>query len=205
MGQRRTREIFPGRRAKTKGELILEKKFIFAGFGGQGIMMMGQLLSQAAVLQGLEVAYTQSYGSEMRGGTAKCAVVVSDEKIGSPIVTTADAYVVMNLPSFNLIAPVISPKSILIINSSLVNAKVERTDIWAIEVPATEIANQMGNSRGSNLVALGAFVEATHIVKPQSIINALKQVLPPHRLDTLALNVKSFDAGRNCVLKAVKK
>ena len=183
----------------------MEKKFIFAGFGGQGIMMMGQLLSQAAVLEGLEVTYTQSYGSEIRGGTARCSVVISDEKIGSPIVDRADAYVVMNLSSFNLLAPAVRPKAILIINSSLVNKTVERNDIRAIEVPATELANQMGNSRGANLVALGAFIEATHIVKPGSVIQALKQVLPPHRLDTLPLNTKSFDAGRNWVLKAAKK
>lgn len=183
----------------------MEKKFIFAGFGGQGIMMMGQLLSQAAVLQGLEVTYTQSYGSEMRGGTARCSVVISDEKIGSPIVDKADAYVVMNLSSFDLLAPAIRPKDVLIVNSTLINKKIERKDIRAIEVPATELANQMGNSRGANLVALGALVEATHIVEPESIIEALKQVLPPHRLDTLPLNTKSFDAGRNCVLKAAKK
>jgi len=183
----------------------LEKKFIFAGFGGQGIMMMGQLLSQAAVLQGLEVAYTQSYGSEIRGGTAKCAVVVSDEKIGSPIVGQADGCVVMNLPSFNAFAPVVRPKGILVINSSLVNKKLERNNIRAFEVPATDIANQLGNTRGANLVALGAFVEATHIIEPKSIIKALKLVLPSHRLDTLPLNSKSFEAGRNWVLKAVKK
>lgn len=165
-------------------------------------MLMGRFLSQAAVVEGMEVAYTQSYGSEMRGGTANCAVIISDEKIGSPIVEKADGCVVMNLPSLELFAPMVRPGGVLVINSSLVNRKPDRKGIRCVEVPATGIANQLGNSRGANLVALGAFVEATQITKPASILKALKLVLPPHRLNTLPLNKKCFQKGREWVLRA---
>ena len=182
----------------------MEKKAIFAGFGGQGIMLMGQCLSQAAVIEGMEVTYTQSYGSEMRGGTANCAVIISDEQIGSPIVDKADGCVVMNLPSLELFASIVCPGGVLVINSSLVNRKPDRKDIHCVEVPATEIANQLGNSRGANLVALGAFIEATQMTKPASILKALKLVLSPHRLNTLPLNKKCFQEGRDWTLRANK-
>jgi 2-oxoglutarate ferredoxin oxidoreductase subunit gamma len=140
----------------------------------------------------------------MRGGTANCAVIISDEKIRSPIVEKADGCVVMNLPSLELFTPRVCPGGILVINSSLVNRKPDRKDIRCVEVPATEIANQLGNSRGANLVALGAFIEATQMTKPASIFKALKLVLPPHRLNTLPLNKKSFQEGREWTLRAGK-
>ena len=180
----------------------MEKKVILAGSGGQGIMLIGQLLSQAAVLEGQEVTYTQSYGSEMRGGTANCAIIISDEMIGSPIVDKADACIVMDLPSLDLFTPVVSRGGILVINSSLVNRKTDRKNIRCIEIPATQIANQLRNTRGANLVALGAFIEATHMAKPESIIKALKLVLPPHRLDTLSINKQAFQEGRNWVIES---
>ena len=168
-------------------------------------MLMGQCLSQAAVIEGMEVAYTQSYGSEMRGGTANCAVIISDEKIGSPVVEKADGCVVMNLPSLERFAPVVRRGGVLVINTSLINREPARKDIHCIKVPATELAHRLGNSQVSNLVALGAFIEATQMTGAPSIPKALKRVLPKHRLSTLPLNKKAFQEGREWVLRANKK
>ena len=139
-------------------------------------MLMGQCLSQAAVIERMEVTYTQSYGSEMRGGTANCAVVISDDKIGSPIIGKTEACVVMNLPSLTLFAAMVRRGGVLVINSSLVKQKPDRKDIRCIYVPATEIASKLGTSMSANLVSLGAFIEATQIVKPTSLLKALKLV-----------------------------
>lgn len=183
----------------------MEKKAIFAGFGGQGVMLMGHLLSQAAVAEGMEVVLTQSYGSEMRGGTANCAVIISDEKIGSPIVEKADGCIVMNLPSLERFAPAVRRGGVLVINTSLINREPDRKDIRCIKIPATELAHQLGNRQVSNLVALGAFIEATRMTEASSIPKALKQVLPKHRLSTLSLNKKAFQEGREWALRASKK
>ncbi len=183
----------------------MEKKAIFAGFGGQGIMLMGRILSQAAMLEGMEVVLTQSYGNEMRGGTANSTVVISNEEIGSPIVEKADGCIVMNLPSLERFASVVRPGGVLVINTSLINGGPERKDIHRVKVPATELANQLGNSQASNLVALGAFIEATRMVEAPSILKALKLVLPKHRLSTLPLNTEAFRKGREWVLRANKK
>lgn len=183
----------------------MEKRAIFAGFGGQGIMLMGQLLSQAAVTEGREVVLTQSYGSEMRGGTANCAVVISDELIGSPIVEKADGCVAMNLPSLGLFAPIVRPRGVLIINSSLIDRETAQRDIHCISVPATELAGQLGNGQVANMVALGAFIEATKMVNTLTISRGLEWVLPKHRSSLIPLNRAAFKAGIEHVRRIKKR
>jgi len=173
----------------------LEKRVIFAGFGGQGIMLMGRLLSQAALAEGREVVLMQSYGNEMRGGTANCAVVISDEVIGSPIVEKADGCVVMNSPSLERFAPMVRPHGILIINSSLISKEPSRKNLYSFKVPATELADHLGNSQAANMVALGAFIEATQMADISIILNILEWVLPKHRSSLIPLNKAAFAEG----------
>ena len=125
-------------------------EFIMAGFGGQGVMLMGQLMSYAGMFDGKHVSWMPSYGPEMRGGTANCSVVVSDQPVASPVVTEPTCAVVMNAPSLDKFAPTVVPGGCLLINSSLVTADPGRDDVKVFKVPANEIANELGNSRAAN-------------------------------------------------------
>ncbi|MBP7913644.1 MAG: 2-oxoacid:acceptor oxidoreductase family protein, partial [Proteocatella sp.] len=135
----------------------MENKVICAGFGGQGVMSMGQLLAYAGMIEDKYVSWLPSYGPEMRGGTANCGVTVSDEEIGSPIITNdADIAIVMNLPSLIKFEKDVKPGGKIFINSSLIEKKVERTDIEVYYIDANKIAADIGNIKAANLVMLGA-------------------------------------------------
>lgn len=135
------------------------EQVIMAGFGGQGVMSMGQLLAYSGMLEGKNVSWLPSYGPEMRGGTANCNVIVSDDEIGSPIVTEATAVIAMNLPSLDKFEHSVMPGGTLIINSSLIERKCSRTDIDVFYIPANEIADELGNNRVANMVMLGAYLK----------------------------------------------
>ncbi len=134
---------------------------IFAGFGGQGVLLAGRLLTYAGMIAGKEVSWIPAYGPEMRGGTASCSVIIADEEIGSPIVTKPSALVAMNAPSLDKFEGSVRPGGVLIVNSSLIERQATRSDINVHYVPMNEIALQCGNSRFLNMVALGALVGAT--------------------------------------------
>lgn len=154
------------------------EEILIAGFGGQGVMSLGQLIAYAGMLEGKGVSWLPSYGPEQRGGTANCAVVVSDEPVGSPLVTTPSTAVVLNNPSFDKFEPRVRPGGLLIINSSLVTRVSNRKDIKVIEVSATDMANDLGNARVANMILLGAFLEMTKIVSTESVIESLKKSFP---------------------------
>lgn len=168
---------------------------VFAGFGGQGVMFAGQLLAYAAMESNLHVTWIPSYGPEMRGGTAYCFVVVSDHMIGSPLVRQPEIAVVFNLPSFTRFAPIVAPGGALIVNKSLVNATSPRTDIDQILVPATETASALGNLQLTNIVLLGAMLQARPILPLSAIQAALEGHLPAHRRHLLPLNVQALEKG----------
>ena len=142
----------------------MQREVTFAGFGGQGIMTAGKLLALAGMAEGKEVAWIPSYGPEMRGGTAYCTVVIADRLIGSPIVNDPENVFVFNRPSLDKFGPRVRPGGVLLINSSLINRDAQRDDVTVVKVPANEIANELSNSRGANMVALGAYLGATHAV-----------------------------------------
>jgi len=177
-------------------------EIIMAGFGGQGIMAMGQLLAYAAMLEGKEVSWMPSYGPEMRGGTANCTVIVSSEKIGSPIVSNPTASIVMNKPSFDKFEPMVKKHGILVVNSSLVEDESQREDLERIYVPANEIANKLGNSKVANMVALGAYVGKTNIVSLDSLEKSLKKVFSNKKKELISLNMKAIRKGMELVNKA---
>ncbi len=178
---------------------MAEQQVIIAGFGGQGVMSMGQLLTYAGMLEDKNVSWLPSYGPEMRGGTANCNVIVSDNTVGSPLVTEANTAIVMNLPSLDKFEGRVVKDGILLINSSLIEKKASRTDIRAYEIPANEIANELGNIRIANMVMLGAYLELTQIVSKESIIESLKKVLGPSKEKFIPVNEKALEMGAQAV------
>ncbi len=176
------------------------EELIIAGFGGQGVMSMGQLLTYAGMIENKHVAWIPSYGPEMRGGTANCAVTVSDREISSPVVTEPTSVIIMNQPSLDKFEPALKPGGLLIINSSLVSKKASRKDLRVVEVACNEIANEkLGNTRVANIIILGAYIELTKVVTIDSIIESLKKVLPERRHNLIPLNRQALELGAELV------
>jgi 2-oxoglutarate ferredoxin oxidoreductase subunit gamma len=153
---------------------MANQEVIFAGFGGQGILSMGKFLAYAGLEEELNVSWFPSYGPEMRGGTSNCSVIVSDDTIGSPLVTDATAVIVMNRPSLDKFEHVIVPGGVLIIDTDIVNREPEREDIDIIKIPAQSAAKEVGAQKIANMILLGALIEKTKVVPMESILKALK-------------------------------
>ena len=168
---------------------------IISGFGGQGVMLMGQVLCQAGMTEGKHVTWLPSYGPEMRGGTANCTVIISDEPVASPVVDSPEEVVVMNIPSLLKFEPIVRRNGYLFINSSVVDREPKRQDIKTIKVPANEIADQLGNLRVANMVMLGAFVFTTKCVNIESLIDAMKYKLKGKDSSIIELNVEAIKQG----------
>ncbi|MDM5328452.1 2-oxoacid:acceptor oxidoreductase family protein [Neobacillus sp. CF12] len=175
------------------------EEIIIAGFGGQGVMSMGQLLAYAGMLEGKGVSWLPSYGPEQRGGTANCAVVVSDETVGSPLVTNPSTAIVLNNPSFDKFESRVRPGGLLIINSSLVTRVSKRSDIEMIELTATDMAADLGNARVANMILLGAFIERTKVVSSDAIIESLKKVLSKGKHHLIEVNKQALNKGKTMV------
>lgn len=177
----------------------MKEEIIFAGFGGQGVMLMGSLLTYAGMTVDKHVSWMPSYGPEMRGGTANCTVIVSDKMIASPVVSRPDTAVVMNLPSMDKFEPKIKPGGLLIYNSTLINREPERDDIEVLVVPANDLANELGNVKVANMIALGAYLAKKNIVELDVVKKALKKALPERRHELIPLNEKALDKGYSLV------
>ena len=169
---------------------------IIAGFGGQGVLVLGQMITYAGMIEDKAVSWFPYYGPEQRGGTCNCSVVVADREIGSPLVTVPTAAIVMNAPSFDRFEPKVGAGGLLIYNSSLISQTSKREDIRVIAVPANEIAEELGNARVANMVLLGTFMEATNLIKTESIEKALKAVLAERHHHLIPLNMQALDRGR---------
>lgn len=172
----------------------MTSEIIMAGFGGQGIMLIGQLLTYAGMLENKQVSWIPSYGPEMRGGTANCSVIVSDEPVGAPIVTEPTALVAMNLPSLDKFEPQLQPDGIVIINSSLIERGARRSDIKAYLVPANDIAAELGNPRVANMVVLGALIAATGAVTAESVTKAFAKMFAK-KPELLQINEAAIKRG----------
>ncbi len=153
----------------------MQHDVIFAGFGGQGVMVMGKILTHAGMNEGKEVSWLPSYGPEMRGGTANCTVVVSDEPVGSPIVYHPQAVVAMNLPSLDKFEPLLKEGGTLLLNKSLIPRAPVRADVDVLGVPANDIALALNNPRVANMVALGAYIGVTRVVAIESIASVVRE------------------------------
>ena len=166
----------------------------FAGFGGQGIMVMGQILAQASLLAGSEVVWIPSYGPEMRGGTAYCTVVIGDRPIGSPIIRNPKHLVAMNRPSLEKFAPTVKPGGVIFINSSIIAVEAGREDVDVLKVPIIELAKDLGNVKAANIIALAAFVARSKIVDFELLREAVKEKFAA-REKLIPLNMKALDEG----------
>jgi 2-oxoglutarate ferredoxin oxidoreductase subunit gamma len=153
----------------------MQNDVIMAGFGGQGILLIGKMLAYAGMREGKEVSWLPSYGPEMRGGTCNCTVVISDRPVGSPVIRSPRAVVAMNLPSLDKFEPDLRPGGLLIINTSLIDRGAARDDVTVVSVPANEIANELGNPRGANMIALGAYLGATGAVSLDGVIEVVRE------------------------------
>lgn len=147
----------------------MEFRIIIAGTGGQGILFLGKVLAQAGMIEGKQVTWFPSYGAEMRGGTANCTVIVSDEMIGSPVVQTPDILIAMNRVSVERFQAQLKTRGLLLFDASLVNSVPFRENICRVGVPATQIAGSLGNTKAANMVMLGALIAETAIVKKSSL------------------------------------
>jgi 2-oxoglutarate ferredoxin oxidoreductase subunit gamma len=169
-------------------------EIIIAGFGGQGVMVMGQLLTYAGMIEGKNVSWIPSYGPEMRGGTANCSVIISDEPIGAPIVSESTAVVAMNLPSLEKFEPTLKPEGILLINSSLIEQDAQRSDVKVYKLAVNDIANELGNTKVANMVALGAIVATTKAVSAASVLQAFEKMFAK-KPELLEINRLALSAG----------
>ncbi|GBF11063.1 2-oxoacid:acceptor oxidoreductase family protein [Tepidibacillus infernus] len=174
-------------------------EIIIAGFGGQGVMSMGQLLAYAGMIENKHVSWLPSYGPEQRGGTANVSVIISDEPVGSPVISHPTTAIVLNKPSFDKFEPLVIPGGVLIVNSSLIDVKSTRQDITIIEVSASELANEMGEPKVANSIILGAFLEISKAVSPESVIESLKKVLPERRHNLIPVNQLALEKGAQIV------
>lgn len=178
----------------------MQNDVIMAGFGGQGILLIGKMLAYAGMQEGKEVSWLPSYGPEMRGGTCNCTVVISDRAVGSPVIQSPRAVVAMNLPSLDKFEPDLKPGGVLLINTSLIDRPAGRDDVTVIEVPANQIANELGNPRGANMVALGAYLGYTGAVSMEQVEAVVRQTFAA-KPSVVDVNIealhKGFELGRS--------
>jgi len=173
----------------------MQSEVMFAGFGGQGILLSAKILAHAAMEEGLEVAWVPSYGPEMRGGTAYCTVVVSDRLIGSPIIRNPMHLVAMNRPSLEKFAPMVKPSGVILVNSTLISIGSGRDDVDELRVPVNDIAVKLGSVRSANIVALAAFVARTKIVAVDTLRACVKQEFA-QKEKIIPMNLAAVDAGQ---------
>jgi 2-oxoglutarate ferredoxin oxidoreductase subunit gamma len=173
----------------------MTEQIIFAGFGGQGVLLAGQIMAYAGMEEGKNVSWLPSYGPEMRGGTANCNVVVSDEEVASPVVVEADCAVVMNRPSMEMFEKSVKPGGLLIMNSDLIEVEPTRTDIKVLRIPANSIAEQAGSIKAANMVILGAYNACANLVDNKTIVKCLEKVMGEKRKHLIPMNEKAIDMG----------
>lgn len=170
-------------------------QILLSGFGGQGILFTGKFLAYKGLLADKNVSWLPSYGPEMRGGTASCSVIISDEEVGSPIISQPDVLIAMNLPSFEKFVPTVREGGIVIADSSLIETTTDRTDIDVYYIPATALASDMGKQSLANMIILGKLLKVTDDFNEDEIKTVLSKVIPPKKADMLEINMKAMSIG----------
>ena len=173
----------------------MKKEYIFAGFGGQGMLLIGKFLAMACMLDGKHVSWLPSYGPEMRGGTANCSVCISDEPIGSPVVTNPDCLIAMNGPSYKKFIQAVKPNGLVLLDNSIVDEVCERKDITEISLPATDLATNAGLNGAANMVLLGRMLAETKMFSLETVQKAMEKCIPPKRAHLIAANMKAIELG----------
>lgn len=172
------------------------KEFVFAGFGGQGTLLIGKFLAMACMLDGKHVSWLPSYGPEMRGGTANCSVIISDDLVASPLVDKPDAIIAMNEPSLAKFEDKVKPGGIIVVNSSIIDRKCDRDDVTVVYCDANKIAEEVGNPKGANVAILGALMAKCPIVSEEKMQEAIKLELGERKMKFLEGNMKAYEAGK---------
>ncbi len=173
----------------------MKNEYIFAGFGGQGMLLIGKFLAMACMMDGKHVSWLPSYGPEMRGGTANCSVIVSDKAVASPLVDQADVVIAMNRPSLDKFESHVRPGGTLVINSSIIDRKAERTDVTVVYCDANKIAESVGNPKGANVAILGALLQKSPVVSVDTMVEAIRIELGERKAKFLEGNKKALVAG----------
>ena len=177
----------------------MERSIIIAGSGGQGILFFGRMLASAGMLEGRNVTWFPSYGAEMRGGTANCTVIISDEMIGSPVVMIPDILIVMNRASLDRFLPKLRNKGLLFYDSSLINVKTPGKGITAVPVPATAMAGELGSPKSANMVLLGAFIAKSGILRKSSVFSMFEDTADPLRGGASRINTALIQKGMDFI------
>jgi len=173
----------------------MKTDLIIAGFGGQGVLFAGQLLAHAALDADLHTTWYPSYGPEMRGGTANCTVVISDEPIGAPVVARPEAAIVLNLPSLDRYEPLVRPGGLLVVNASLIDRDVRRTDVDVVAIPADDVAAELGSPRLTNMVLVGALLARRPTFTLDHVVATLERVIPERHRRLLPANRAALERG----------
>lgn len=172
-----------------------EKQVLFAGFGGQGVLSMGQFLTHAALSAGKNVSWVPSYGAEMRGGTANCLVTIADEEISSPLTENPMMAVILNRPSLDRFEPRVKPNGTIVINSNLVDREPIRDDVTVLKLPVNDLANDIGNPKGANMILLGAYLEKTKVVEVEKALECFEIVFQNKKPEVINKNREAFLKG----------
>jgi 2-oxoglutarate ferredoxin oxidoreductase subunit gamma len=181
------------------------EELIIAGFGGQGVLSMGMTLAYSGMIEGKEISWMPSYGPEMRGGTANCITILSDNKISSPILSSFDSAIVLNQPSMDKFASRVKPGGLLLYECGTILQPSTRTDIDIIGIAATTEALKLKNVRTMNMIMLGAYLYLRDVVKPESVLEALKKVLPEKYHHTIPVNEQALMRGEELVCSELKE
>ncbi len=175
----------------------MNKQILIAGFGGQGILFSGKFLAYEGLLEEKEVSWLPSYGPEMRGGTANCSIILSDEPIGSPIVLNPDILIAMNLPSLDKYENETVSGGQIYIDSSLIDRKVERADVETFYIPATQLANENNLSGLANMIMIGHLIKHSAVIPYENIKTTMEKIVPAKKANLLELNLKAIELGYN--------
>ncbi len=170
-----------------------------AGFGGQGVMMFGQILAYSATKDGINGLWFPSYGPETRGGTANCSVIVSEETINSPVFKNANHCIIFNLPSLDKFRSNVETNGLILYNSSLIEEKVNEPNLTCVGVPINDIAIELGNAKVANMVMMGAYLELTHLFSDKTILAIIEKILGEKKADLVEINVKAIEAGKQYI------
>lgn len=173
----------------------MNMQILIAGFGGQGVLFAGKFLATKGLIEGKNVSWLPSYGPEMRGGTANCSVIISDDPVGSPIVNEPNCLVAMNLPSLRRYENSVVPGGMILVDSTLIDEKVERNDVFVFYVPATKMAKDEGFSTLANMILCGKLIKESADLKFENTDEALKKVIPPRKANLLDINLKALKVG----------
>lgn len=175
----------------------MTNQYVFAGFGGQGILFAGKLLAYKGLTENKQVSWLPSYGPEMRGGTASCSVIISDTPVGSPIVSSPDILIAMNLPSLDKYEDAVKAGGMIFYDSSLIEREVKRSDVKAFPIPATKLADENGTPTLANMIIMGKVLAETGEFTEEGVLAALKKVISAKHSDMLDVNLNAIKIGHD--------